>query len=55
MSEAEAEILNVPEKEQIRLSLIYIVKMLENIHKDLLDLNHHLDEGVTVITGRDLE
>ena len=35
MSEAEAEIHAVPEKEQLRLSLVYIAKMLERIDKHL--------------------
>ena len=35
MSEAEVEILTVPEKEQLRLSLVYIVKMLGAIDQHL--------------------
>ncbi len=35
MSEAEAEIHAVPEKEQLRLSLVYIVKVLEAIDEHL--------------------
>ncbi len=47
MSEAETEILAVPQKEQIRLALIYIAKILEKIHKDLVEIEMRLEEGVT--------
>jgi hypothetical protein len=46
------QISNVPEKDHVRFSLIYIAQMLENIHKDLLDLNQHLEEGVTAYAGK---
>jgi len=43
-SEAEAEILAVPEREQIRLALVYISKMLERI-------NRNLDRIATMLEG----
>ena len=46
------QIAGLPEKDHVRFSLIYIAQMLENIHKDLLDLNQHLEEGVTTFTGK---
>ena len=38
MSEVEADVLAVPEKEQVRLALVYIAKMLERIDKHLESL-----------------
>jgi len=49
------QISNIPEKEQIRFALVYIAQMLENIHKDIVDLTQHLEDGVTVFTEEGAE
>jgi len=51
MSEVEAELLGLPERDQVRLALIYIGKMLEKINRNLEQLNSTLADICVLLEG----
>ncbi|MEM3629086.1 MAG: hypothetical protein QXE06_06920 [Candidatus Bathyarchaeia archaeon] len=49
MSGVEAELLGLPERDQVRLALIYIGKFLEKITVELQRLNKTLEDVLSIL------